>query len=146
MGTMSKQNQRDENLLADLIAGGMNLRELAQKHGMTLGELGSWMMSDQVYAWLKALCVLADFQTQLILSQHRVAAAATLINIAGSEVEGTEVKRKACVDALRLNMPRIDPRGETKEAVDLKPLPVEVIREMVYGKDKAKPQDAAPAA
>ncbi len=136
MNHMNKEEWRDENLLGDLIAGGLTLRELAQKYGMTLGELAGWVMSEHVYARLKALCALADFQTQLVLSQHRVSAAATLINIAGSEVEGTELKRKACVDVLRLNMPRIDPRDRKQEAAAEKPLPVEVIRKLVFGGEK----------
>jgi len=141
-----KQQLRDENLLADLTAGGLTLRELANKYAMTLEQLGKWVRSENICASLSSLCTLADFQTQLILSQHRVSAAATLMNIAGSEA-GTEMKRKACVDALRLNMPRIESRTESqtkeqKHKGGLKQLPFAVMREEFYREKKADEEQA----
>src|SRR5690606_20026601 len=58
---------------------------------------------------LSALCELHDWRTQFYLSKYRMAAANRLLQLASSADDGgdaraREAQRKACVDALRLNV------------------------------------------
>ena len=127
------KRKRDQELTADVLKGELDLQALAKKHAMSLRELATWVMSDDVFRSLTALCVLADFQTQFILSQHRVTAAAALIHMASGDGTDVDLQRKACVDVLRVNMPRVDPPVAASDGAPPQAMPVDALRKLVYG-------------
>jgi len=58
--------------------------------------------------------VLADVQTQLLLSRFRLLAASRLIRLATDEQGNADITRRSCVDLLRLEMKRADLHGASQ--------------------------------
>lgn len=136
--TYKTRRKRDQALTADVLDGQLDLQALAIKHGLSLDELAKWVMNDDIFRSLTALCLLADFQTQFILSQHRVTAAVALVRMASGEGSDADLQRRACVDVLRMNMDRAKPEAESEAQAQAESTPVEAIRKLVYGQGRGK--------
>ena len=102
--------ERQSNLIRDLVNAEHDVVALAQAHNLSPMELASWASAASNQRTLQGLCVLADTQTQLLLSRYRLLAASRLIRLATQEDAGAtaEVSRKASVDLLRLDLKRAD--------------------------------------
>lgn len=106
-------------LLADLTGAEHDILSLATRHNLSLDELVDWACQPQTRRTVAGLCVLADAQTQLLLSRYRLVAATRLIGQATGDAEtlSPEQVRKACVDLLKTELSRaaeLD-RGEQPE-------------------------------
>lgn len=95
-------------LLDDLAGAEQDILSLADRHGLTLEALVSWAQLPQTRRILSGLCVLADAQTQLLLSRYRLVAATRLIAQVTAEADALppEQVRKACVDLLKTELSR----------------------------------------
>lgn len=102
--------RRRERLVADILAGEHDVLTLGERHKLKPDKLAAWVIDPENHRVLRGLCVLADMQTQLVLSRYRRLAAGRLIRLATDEGDekAAEVARKACVDLLRLDMKRAD--------------------------------------
>lgn len=83
-------------------------KALAEAQGLSLLELARSAADPAMREALHGLRLLADLQTQLLVSRYRVMAAARLVAMANTE-DGGEVARKACIDILKLNLIKHDP-------------------------------------
>ena len=95
-------------LMGDLVRAEDDILELARRHRLELGELARWAIEPATRQTVVGLCLLADLQTQLMLSRYRLVAASRLIAQATAE-EGTlpaEQVRRACVDLLKIELDR----------------------------------------
>jgi len=120
MSNISKQSHRvnakqRDALLRDLISGERDLLTLAAEHDLQPDALADWVQDEGNRHCLTGLCVLADLQTQVLLSRYRLLAATRLIRLATSE-EGDDkaardTARRACVDLLKLDLKRAEHTG-----------------------------------
>lgn len=145
------QCERTAALLRDIFAATHDLAALAEAHGMDPAALAAWANDEQHQAVLRGLCVLADFQAQLMLSRYRQLAVSELIRQAapapapgsgGADGEGrpavsAEQSRKACVDLLRADLkPVWVPKGAAGGAVvpnDAAAADLRALRAALYG-------------
>lgn len=66
-------------LLDDLAGAEHDVLSLATRHGLSLDGLVDWACKPETRRTVAGLCVLADAQTQLLLSRYRLVAATRLI-------------------------------------------------------------------
>lgn len=94
------------SLIADIIAAEADWTGIAERHDLSPEDLSAWAREPSNHQTLRGLCVLADLQTQVLMSRCRLLAATKLLSLAtgGEEGAAPEVSRKACVDLLRLDM------------------------------------------
>ncbi len=126
-------------LLRDIFEARLDLAELGAVHGMSPGELATWIGVEANARALAGLCQLADLQTQLMLSRYRQVAVTELIKQAtgGSDEApvSAEQARKACVDLLKAELQRAKgPDGAAGEAGDAE-AEVLALRRALYGED-----------
>lgn len=97
-----------DKLILDLARAEHDILSFAAAHGLTLDDLVDWAAKPQTRRTLAGLCVLADAQTQLLLSRYRLVAATRLIGQATAEDDtlSAEQVRKACVDLLKTELSR----------------------------------------
>lgn len=99
-------------LIRDLIHADLDLTTLHSKYGLSPDSLSQWVQDETNHRTLTGLCVLADIQTQLLLSRYRLIAAGNLIDMASNPHDGSksgqDTARRACVDLLKLELPRAD--------------------------------------
>ena len=99
-------------LIHDLIHADLDLTTLHSEYGLSPDSLSQWVQDETNHRCLSGLCVLADIQTQLLLSRYRLIAAGRLIDMATNPPEdsksGLDTSRRACVDLLKLELPRAD--------------------------------------
>ncbi len=120
---------RSKSIMLDLLAAQHDIAALAQRHRVDEIDLAHFALKPVNHRRLIGLCVLADVQTQLVLSRYRAMAATRLIQIATNEQSDPDLARKACVDLLRLDMKRAEaPQAEDDEAEPTS------LRELLYGK------------
>lgn len=116
-----------EALLRAVYEAERDPRGVAEAFGLTLEELAQWAGRERTMRALRGLRLVADMQTQLILSRYRLTAAAKLVQLAGQDDSG-ELARKACVDLLKteLSFPGTDATadGEGGEVDEAKVLAV----------------------
>lgn len=106
-------DDKTKALLDDLAGAEHDILSLAQRHGLSLPALVDWACNPQMRRTVAGLCVLADAQTQLLLSRYRLVAATRLIGQATADAESLapEQVRKACVDLLKTELSRADTLG-----------------------------------
>ncbi len=92
-------------LIGDIISSQRDVIELAAAHELKPEDLALWISEPDNHRKLAGLCVLADLQTQLLLSRYRSLAASRLFRLATEEGEG-DVARRACMDLLRADLKR----------------------------------------
>ncbi len=104
--------KRRSALIKDLINADFDLTALHSKYALSPDSLSQWIQDETNHRCLAGLCVLADLQTQLLLSRYRLIAAGRLIELATNQPDdskaGLENARRACVDLLKLEMKRAD--------------------------------------
>lgn len=107
-------------LLDDLASAEHDILSLAERHSLSLPALVDWACQAQTRRTVAGLCVLADAQTQLLLSRYRLVAATRLIGQATADAESLapEQVRKACVDLLRTELTRAADLDTAQDAAD----------------------------
>ncbi len=112
-------------MLRDIFEARHDLAGLAEAYGLDPAELASWANDEHNRTVLQGLCVLADLQTQLMLSRYRQLAVAELIRQAngGEDEEGQatvspEQARRACVELLRADLKPISATGRASQGGD----------------------------
>lgn len=103
-------HRRHLQLIQDMLHAEHDVLALAERYRLKPSDLAEWAIEPEHHRVLRGLCVLADLQTQLVLSRYRRLAAGRLIRLATDESDEktAEVARKACVDLLRADMKRAD--------------------------------------
>ena len=107
-------------LIRDILNAEHDLMGLGQTHQLTPDQLAQWIEQSDNRQCLLGLCLLADVQTQLLLSRYRLLAANRLIRLATHEDESIkdDTARRACVDLLRLDLKRVDGSFDFGEPID----------------------------
>lgn len=128
-------------LLRDIFNAEHDVVALAEAHGLTPDALAAWAADAGNRQCLAGLCVLADVQTQLLLSRYRLLAATRLIRLATEEAEGVKPDdvRRACVDLLRLDLKRAGGAGggtEDDEPRESGPVDRDGLRELLFAEVK----------
>jgi len=104
--------RKREQLILDLISGDRDLLTLAAEHKLKPDALAAWVHQETNRQCLSGLCLLADLQTQVLLSRYRLLAATRLIRLAtgeeSDEKNARDTARRACVDLLKLDLKRAD--------------------------------------
>lgn len=104
--------KRRAALIHDLINADFDLTELHERYRLSPDQLSQWIMEESNRNCLAGLCVLADIQTQLLLSRYRLVATGRLVELATVVSEegrgGLDTSRRACVDLLKLDLKRAD--------------------------------------
>lgn len=109
-GNKPLSRRRAGEMLRDIFEARHDLNGLAEAYGLTPSDLAAWANEDENRDVLHGLCVLADLQTQLMLSRYRQLAVTELIRQATGKAgdDGGSVSpeqaRKACVDLLRADL------------------------------------------
>ncbi len=129
--TRTLSQSEHESLINDLIDARLDLVSLANKYNLHQSDLARWMHTEENRQCLASLVMLADFQTQLLVSRYRAIAADKLIAMASSGEE-KELVRKACIDLLHLSVQKFEPAGP--EAGDDQ-LTVEAMSRLWYGEE-----------
>jgi len=126
---------RQSQLIGDIFEASHDVVALAEAHSLSPAELAEWIAEPANQHCLSGLCVLADMQTQLMLSRYRLVAVTKLIQQATQQEEvSPEQARKACADLLKLDLKRAgsleiaDAEASASEA-----LSPEQLRQMLYG-------------
>ena len=136
----SFSSEQHAALIADIVAAEAEGTGIAERHGLSPEDLSAWAREESNQQTLRGLCVLADLQTQVLMSRCRLLAATKLLSLAtgGEEGAAPEVSRKACVDLLRRDMQsalaELGIAGD--DASDSQPLREQLRREL-YGQDAA---------
>lgn len=93
-------------MLRDIFEAKHDLSGLCEQYSLSPEQLSAWASDAEHRTVLQGLCVLADLQTQLMLSRYRQLAVGELIRQATGEDEkvSPEQARKACVDLLRADL------------------------------------------
>ena len=138
--------KRGKDLIESIIAARHDMLELASQHRLRPQDLAVWISDPANQRVLSGLCLLADLQTQILLSRYRLLAASRLIKLATMDAEtkeSGEVSRRACIDLLRLELKRADVDTGDREESDLGH---DAVRGMLYGDDADKSDDTSTAA
>ncbi len=140
--------QRSSAMLRDVFEAKHDLSGLAQQYGLDPDELAGWANEAVTREVLQGLCVLADLQTQLMLSRYRQLAVTELIRQAtgGGEDDAVsaEQARKACVDLLRADLKPLSSAARTGDKINDDPVSpgqvdsdLQALRAAVYGASSA---------
>lgn len=142
---MSKRKR--DALIADVFEARRDLSDLAAAHRLSPAELAGWIEQEENQRCLAGLCLLADLQTQLMLSRYRQVAVTELIkqasggSVGGDDEAGVSVEqaRKACVDLLKADLKRAEVRvpegaGEDDEFTAMQE--IASIRAALYGEEE----------
>jgi len=136
---MSRQidKERQARLVRDIFNASHDVVALAEQHSLSPAELAEWIAEPANQRCLSGLCILADLQTQLMLSRYRLVAVTKLIQQATQQEEVTaEQSRKACADLLKLDLQRAgQPDAKDAEADASESLGPDQLRQMLYGNE-----------
>jgi len=131
--------KRRDRIVEDILHAQHDVVALARAHRLSPIDLAHWVSDTTNHQMLRGLCVMADVQTQIMLSRYRLLAASRLIKLATEEGPegGSDVARKACVDLLRLDLkgadlPDVQAGGEPEDAA-VTPSEAQQLRQMLYG-------------
>ena len=127
--------ERQASLIRDIFNANHDVVALAEAHRLSPADLADWIDEPTNQRCLSGLCVLADLQTQLMLSRYRLIAVTKLIRQATQQEDvSAEQARKACADLLKLDLKRADTseadEGENDEDDALDP---QRLRAWLYG-------------
>lgn len=112
----------DPSLIDQLVAGAVGpLARLRDTIDLTLDEVSDWINQPYNRQQISNLVTVLDAQTQLIICQHRLVAAARLVGVAATAT-APETVRRACADLLKIRL--IDPYLEDKRPQKMPPPPV----------------------
>jgi hypothetical protein len=130
--------KRRAALINDLINADFDLTALHSKYALSPDSLSRWVRDEDNHRCLAGLCVLADLQTQLLLSRYRLIAAGKLFDLATNQPQderaGLDISRRACIDLLKLDLKRADISPEyTVRNTDKDPASdVDSLRHLLY--------------
>ena len=113
--------KKGKQIIEDIINARHDMVALGELHELDPQALSAWITEPANHRCLASLCVLADLQTQLLLSRYRTVAATRLIKLATEEGQG-DVARRACMDLLRADLKRAEMYDDRDEFND-EPLP-----------------------
>jgi len=134
--------KRRRRLIQDIMTSKHDLVALGETHHLSPDDLANWIADPENHRALSGLCVLADLQTQILLSRYRLLAAGQLIELATGDgkKEASDVSRRACVDLLKLDLKRANfeeaGRGIQQDAqseADAEISEMTHLRELLYG-------------
>lgn len=151
------------SMLQDVFEARHDLAGLARQYGLEPTELAGWANDAENRTVLQGLCVLADLQTQLMLSRYRQLAVTELIRQATGGGEGddagvsAEQARKACVDLLRADLKPLasgkpgsgaggvgsETSGDAAEEFVRADADLRALRAAMYGNDQSTDRDQA---
>jgi transposase-like protein len=137
MTVISKQRRR--RMIHDLLDGQHDIAAFGRKHHLNISQLVDWIDEPDNQRVLRGMCVLADVQTQLLLSRYRSLAASRLIRLATEDEGSADVARRACVDLLKLEMKRANLGEATAQTVDAAD---STLRDLLYAKAAEDAADA----
>ena len=143
--------QKRRALIADVFEARRDLTGLAEAHRLSPADLAEWINEPANQRCLAGLCLLADLQTQLMLSRYRQVAVSELIKQAsgGGEDEAAvsvEQARKACVDLLKADLKRAelpDALAAVAEAKGGGEDDLALLREALFGPGPAEAAEAS---
>jgi hypothetical protein len=117
---MSQPPLPEDKLILDLARAEHDILSFAKAHALSLDDLVDWAAKEKTQRTLAGLCVLADAQTQLLLSRYRLVAATRLIGQATAEDDNVSAEqvRKACVDLLKTELSRAASLGTQEPEQD----------------------------
>lgn len=127
MAKKRPSTRRPKALLEAVFSGRIELEKLPAELHIKLEQLADRASDERLLARLRSLRVLADIQTQMLISRWRLSAAARLIALATQEENG-ELSRKASVDLLRLDLPAAEPEAAAETGPPA-PAPINPTRE-----------------
>ncbi len=108
-------------LLNHLISGSLGpLSRLRDTIDLTLQQVADWIAHPANRGQISNLVSILDAQTQLIICQHRLVAAARLADVAANATS-PETVRRACSDLLKIRL--FDPYREDKRPERMPPPP-----------------------
>ena len=111
----------DPSDMDQLVSGALGpLSRLQDTIDLTLDQVSDWIMQPHNRQQICNLVTILDAQTQLIICQQRLLAAARLVEVAAS-AEWPETVRRACADLLKIRL--IDPYLEDKRPQKMPPPP-----------------------
>ncbi|GAB4194768.1 MAG: hypothetical protein Kow00105_08990 [Phycisphaeraceae bacterium] len=137
-------------LINDLIHAEFDLTVIQSKYGLTPDTLAQWVQDETNLRCLTGLCLLADLQTQILLSRYRLIAAGKLYELATSQPDDSksaqDVARRACVDLLKLDLPRagMTEKSSRKQGRSRKTDSLSRLQMLMRGVDSDKPADESP--
>ena len=115
-------NTKRAELINDLIHAKLDITQLEDSYGITPDDLSQWIRDPENYHCLAGLCVVSDIQTQLLLNSLRSSAATQLFKLAMNPMDETktalDISRRACVDLLKLDLPRADTNKQFASSED----------------------------
>lgn len=117
-------------IVRDLLRAEHDIVALAEAHGLSPWDLAQWAGEAENEQCLVRLSMLADLQTQALLSRYRLFAAMNLIRQATREEEGGDADRKACLELLKLDLKRLPPAAGAAGAGG--PIDDPALRELFY--------------
>ncbi len=120
MGKKKIDTECRQRLIGDIIAAQQDPVMLGEKHGLDADDLAAWIAEPENQRTLSGLCLLADLQTQVLLSRYRLLAAGRLIRLATEDGPdgGRDVARRACVDLLKMDLKRAEAVGMASGAAE----------------------------
>jgi hypothetical protein len=139
--------KRQAALIRDIFHASRDVVGLAEAHGLSPDELAAWMAEPGNQRCLTGLCVLADMQTQLMLSRYRLVAVTKLIQQATQQEEvSAEQARKACADLLKLDLKRAGLDEVSPEPAEADTgVSAAQLRAMLYGEGESSDSSSQPS-
>ena len=129
------------SVMDQLVSGALGpLHRLRDTIDLTLDEVSDWIMQPHNRQQICNLVTILDAQTQLIICQQRLLAAARLAEVAAS-AESPETVRRACADLLKIRL--IDPYLEDKRPQKMPPPPVYSESEILASLERLGSMDGA---
>ena len=142
--------KRRRRLIQDIMTAKHDLVALGETHHLSPDDLAAWVADPENHRALSGLCVLADLQTQILLSRYRLLAAGRLIKLATDDgMKGaSDVSRRACVDLLKLDLKRAnfeevgcEIQRDLQAEADAEISEMVLLRELLYGATDGKRTD-----
>ena len=92
--------KRRDRIIGDILHAQHDLVALAEAHRLSPIDLAHWVSDPQNHQMLRGLCLMADVQTQIMLSRYRLLAATRLIadEEHGAEYYGTFMGQEGGID------------------------------------------------
>ncbi len=131
----------DPSVMDQLVSGALGpLSRLQDTIDLTLDEVSDWIMQPYNRQQICNLVTILDAQTQLIICQQRLLAAARLAEVAATATS-PETVRRACADLLKIRL--IDPYLEDKRPQKMPPPPVYSESEILASLERLGSMDGA---
>ena len=129
------------SVMDQLVSGALGpLHRLRDTIDLTLDEVSDWINQPYNRQQISNLVTVLDAQTQLIICQHRLVAAARLVEVAATAT-APETVRRACADLLKIRL--IDPYLEDKRPQKMPPSPVYSESEILASLERLGSMDGA---